>query len=72
MKKIKIHKNLFDSKNFILTHLSCKRMAEIIHYIKSGNIVLLEGDTGTTNTRTSVTDCEYLMEYSNENFNEKE
>ena len=48
MKEIKIHKNLFDSINFILTDLSCKRMREIIHYIKSGNIVLLEGDTGTT------------------------
>ena len=40
-------------------------MAEIIYYIKSGNPVLLEGDTGTAKTRTSVIACEYLMEYSN-------
>jgi len=41
-------------------------MAQIIHYIKSGNPVLLEGDTGTAKTRTSVIACEYLM-----NFDEK-
>ena len=70
MEEIKTYKDFFDKKNFILTDLSCKRMAEIIHYIKSGNPVLLEGDTGTAKTRTSVIACEYLMEYSNENLNE--
>ena len=67
MEEIKKHKDFFDKKNFILTDLSCKRMAEIIHYIKSGNPVLLEGDTGTAKTRTSVIACEYLMEYPNNN-----
>ena len=41
-------------------------MAEIIHYIKSGNPVLLEGDTGTAKTRTSVIACEYLMKLKEE------
>ena len=72
MEEIKKYKNFFEEKNFILTDLSCKRMAEIIHYIKSGNPVLLEGDTGTAKTRTSVIACEYLMEYSKENLKEKE
>jgi hypothetical protein len=72
MEEIRKHKDFFDSKNFILTDLSCKRMAEIIHYIKTGNPVLLEGDTGTAKTRTSVIACEYLMEYSNEILKEEE
>jgi Rad3-related DNA helicase len=84
MKEIRKNKKFFEDKNFILTDLSCRRMAEIIHYIKSGNPVLLEGPTGTAKTRTSVIACEYLMEYSykknnnneednkNENLNEKE
>ena len=32
--------------------------------------VLLEGDTGTAKTRTSVIACEYLMEFDNK-FKEK-
>ena len=60
MEEIYKHKDFFEKKNFILTDLSCKRMAQIIHYIKSGNPVLLEGDTGTAKTRTSVIACEYL------------
>ena len=63
MNEIRKHKEFFDKNNFILTDLSCKRMAQIIHYIKSGNPVLLEGDTGTAKTRTSVIACEYLMEF---------
>lgn len=63
MEEIYKHKDFFEKKNFILTDLSCKRMAQIIHYIKSGNPVLLEGDTGTAKTRTSVIACEYLMEF---------
>ncbi len=70
MEEIKTHKDFFDKNNFILTDLSCRRMAEIIHYIKSGNPVLLEGDTGTAKTRTSIIACEYLMKYSKENLNE--
>ena len=84
MKEIRKNYKFFEDKNFILTDLSCRRMAEIIHYIKSGNPVLLEGPTGTAKTRTSVIACEYLMELSykknnnseegnkNENLNEKE
>ncbi len=71
MEEIRKHKEFFDEKNFILTDLSCKRMAEIIHYIKSGNPVLLEGDTGTAKTRTSVIACEYLMKFSNNENEEK-
>ena len=63
MEEIYSHKDFFEKNNFILTDLSCKRMAQIIHYIKSGNPVLLEGDTGTAKTRTSVIACEYLMEF---------
>ena len=63
IEEIKKHKDFFTERNFILTDLSSKRMAQIIHYIKSGNPVLLEGDTGTAKTRTSVIACEYLMEY---------
>jgi hypothetical protein len=37
MEEIWKYKDFFEEKNFILTDLSCKRMAEIIHYIKSGN-----------------------------------
>ena len=70
MKEIRKHKDFFEKKNFIITDLSCKRMAQIIHYIKSGNPVLLEGDTGTAKTRTSVIACEYLMEFD-EQFKEK-
>ena len=65
------NKQFFEQHNFILTDLSCKRMAEIIHYIKSGNPVLLEGDTGTAKTRTSVIACEYLK-YLDRNNNEQE
>ena len=71
MEEIRKHKEFFDEKNFILTDLSCKRMAEIIHYIKSGNPVLLEGDTGTAKTRTSVIACEYLMKFSKKENEEK-
>ena len=75
MDEIRKHKEFFDKNNFILTDLSCKRMAQIIHYIKSGNPVLLEGDTGTAKTRTSVIACEYLMEFdemfNTENENEE-
>ncbi len=66
MEEIWKFKDFFEEKNFILTDLSCKRMAEIIHYIKSGNPVLLEGDTGTAKTRTSVIACEYLMKLKEE------
>ena len=63
MKEIKNHEQFFNERNFILTELSCKRMAQIIHYIKAGNPVLLEGETGTAKTRTSEIACEYLMKY---------
>ena len=66
MKEIKNHEQFFNERNFILTELSCKRMAQIIHYIKAGNPVLLEGETGTAKTRTSEIACEYLMEYGDE------
>ncbi len=72
MDEIKKHKDFFDKKNFILTNLSCKRMAQIIHYIKAGNPVLLEGDTGTAKTRTSIIACEYLMEFGKENEEQKD
>jgi len=70
MEEIKKHKDFFEKNNFILTDLSCKRMAQIIHYIKARNPVLLEGDTGTAKTRTSVIACEYLMEFD-EQFKQK-
>ena len=66
MEEIKKYKEFFNKKNFILTDLSCKRMAQIIHYIKAGNPVLLEGDTGTAKTRTSIIACEFLMEFDAE------
>ena len=72
MKEIQKHKDFFDKNNFILTELSCKRMAQIIHYIKSGNPVLLEGDTGIAKTRTSVIACEYLMEFDDKFKRKKE
>ena len=72
MADIKKNKAFFDKRNFILTDLSCKRMAEIIHYIKSGNPVLLEGDTGTAKTRTSIIACEYLMEFYNKENEDRE
>ena len=69
--EIKKHKDFFHERNFILTELSCKRMAQIIHYINARIPVLLEGDTGTAKTRTSVIACEYLMEYNSERNKEK-
>ena len=40
-------------------------MAMLIHYIQSGIPVLLEGQTGTSKTRTTIIACEYITKIIN-------
>ena len=56
-------KEFFKKQGFILTKKSIERMALLIHYILNGIPVLLEGDTGTSKTRTILTACNYIKKF---------
>jgi len=56
-------KNFFKKQGFILTEKSMERMALLIHYILNGIPVLLEGNTGTSKTRTTLTACNYIKKF---------
>ena len=40
-----------------------ERMALLIHYILNGILVLFEGNTGTSKTRTTLTACNYIKKF---------
>ena len=50
----------FKNQGFILTEKSKERLALIIHYILNGINALLEGNTGTSKTRTVLVACNYI------------
>jgi Rad3-related DNA helicase len=54
-------KDYLASLGFILTDKSSERMAKLIHYIKTKVIVLLEGPTGTSKTRTTLIAYKYIQ-----------
>jgi len=56
-------KKFFKEQGFILTEKSMERLALLIHYILNGIPVLLEGNTGTSKTRTVITACNYIKEF---------
>ena len=60
-KKLFEQKDYLASLGFILTDKSSERMAKLIHYIKTKVIVLLEGPTGTSKTRTTLIAYKYIQ-----------
>ena len=60
-------KEFFKKQGFILTEKSMERMALLIHYILNGIPVLLEGNTGTSKTRTALTACNYIKKFIKKN-----
>jgi len=54
-------KDYLSSLGFILTDKSSERMAKLIHYINTKVIVLLEGPTGTSKTRTTLIAYKYIQ-----------
>jgi len=65
------HKDYLSSLGFILTNKSSERMAKLIHYIKTKIIVLLEGPTGTSKTRTTLIAYKYIKYVEKLNKNKK-
>ena len=65
------YKDYLASLGFILTDKSSERMAKLIHYIKTKIIVLLEGPTGTSKTRTTLIAHKYIKYIENLKKNKK-
>ena len=57
----------FKDNGFILTEKSKERLALLIHYNLIGIPVLLEGNTGTSKTRTSLIAANYIHKFINNN-----
>ena len=57
----------FKDNGFILTEKSKERLALLIHYNLIGIPVLLEGNTGTSKTRTSLIAANYIYKFINNN-----
>ena len=53
---------------FVLTKKSKERLALLIHYILTGNPLLLEGNTGTAKTRTTLVASQYIKKFIDEKY----
>ena len=70
-KEFENKKDFFKNQGYILTDDSKERLALLIHYIKNGIPVLLEGNTGTFKSRTAITAGKYLQEFGGEEDNKE-
>jgi len=64
-------KKFFKKQGYILTQKSKERLALLIDYLLNGIFVLLEGNTGSSKTRTALTACKYISKFMEEKKNIK-